>query len=131
MTEAGQAAFLALPAPLEARHPRIHAGVEGDSLGRLPTRQFVINAVSDERALTVGDLIPWAQATLPGATSPDLEPHTLRYRLLRARSQRSTPRRYHAEPCRSLRRVMTSRGSLAMRVEDSLPSCNVGSGDGR
>lgn len=78
------------PAHLEARH-RAHARVEDrircakdTGLARFPSRQFNINAVWLELALTAADLIAWAQTTLL-ADNSDLakcEPKALRYRLL-------------------------------------------------
>jgi uncharacterized protein (TIGR00369 family) len=58
-------------AQLEARH-RAHARVEdrircakSTGLARLPSRQFAINTVWVELALTAADLLAWTQTTLP------------------------------------------------------------------
>jgi hypothetical protein len=63
-TPAGQLAFL------EARH-RAHARVEDRirtakqaGLGRFPSREFAINAVWLQLALTAADLIAWTQTIL-------------------------------------------------------------------
>ena len=73
---------------LEARH-RAHARVEDRircgkdlGLGRLPSRQFNINAVWLELALTAADLIAWTQTILLHGDLASAEPKTLRYRLL-------------------------------------------------
>jgi Transposase DDE domain group 1 len=81
-TEAGQLAHL------EARH-RAHARVEdrircakNQGLGRLPSRQFAINAIWVELALTAADLLAWTRTTLLDGPLATAEPATLRYRLL-------------------------------------------------
>jgi hypothetical protein len=81
-TRAGQLAHL------EARH-RAHARVEdrircakNQGLARLPSRQFAINAVWVELALTAADLIAWTQTTLLEGDLATAEPAALRYRLL-------------------------------------------------
>jgi hypothetical protein len=81
-TPAGQFAHL------EARH-RAHARVEDrircaktHGLGRLPSRQFAINAVWVELALTAADLLAWTQTTLLADDLVTAEPATLRYRPL-------------------------------------------------
>jgi DDE family transposase len=75
-------------AHLEARH-RAHARVEdrircakNAGLGRLPSRQFAINAAWVELALTAADLIAWTQTTLLEGELALAEPATLRYQLL-------------------------------------------------
>jgi Transposase DDE domain group 1 len=75
-------------AHLEARH-RAHARVEdrircakNRGLGRLPSRQFAINAAWVELALTAADLIAWTQTTLLEGELATAEPAMLRYRLL-------------------------------------------------
>lgn len=98
-TRVGQLAFL------EARH-RAHARVEDRirqakdaGLGRLPSRDFAINAVWLELALTAADLLAWTQTILL-ASDPDhpqlakAEWKTIRYRLLHtaARITRSARR---------------------------------------
>ena len=81
-TQTGQLAFL------EARH-RAHARVEDKirsakqaGLGRFPSREFTINAVWLQLALTAADLIAWTQTTLLSAALAKAEPKLLRYRLL-------------------------------------------------
>ncbi len=86
---------------LEARH-RAHARVEDRircgkdlGLGRPPSRQFNINAVWLELALTAADLIAWTQTILLHGDLASAEPKTLRYRFLHvaarlARGQRRT-----------------------------------------
>jgi hypothetical protein len=73
---------------LEARH-RAHARVEdririGKDLGlaRLPSRQFNINAVWLQLALTAADLIAWTQTILLDGELAKAEPKKLRYRIL-------------------------------------------------
>ena len=63
-TQVGQLAFL------EARH-RAHARVEDNirtakqtGLGRFPSREFAINAVWLQLALTAADLLAWTQTIL-------------------------------------------------------------------
>jgi Transposase DDE domain group 1 len=75
-------------AQLEARH-RAHARVEDrircaktHGLARLPSRQFAINAVWIELALTAADLLAWTRTTLLDGPLAVAEPATLRYRLL-------------------------------------------------
>ncbi|MCI0685623.1 MAG: transposase, partial [Sporichthyaceae bacterium] len=75
---------------LEARH-RAHARVEDriraakdTGIGRFPSRQFAINAVWLEMALTAADLIAWTQTTLLDGELATAEPKALRYRLLHA-----------------------------------------------
>ncbi|MGH8922713.1 MAG: IS1380 family transposase [Actinomycetes bacterium] len=75
-------------AHLEARH-RAHARVEdrircgkNHGLGRLPSRQFAINAAWVELAMTAADLLAWTQTTLLEGDLALSEPATLRYRLL-------------------------------------------------
>lgn len=75
-------------AHLEARH-RAHARVEdrircakNQGLGRLPSRQFAINAAWVELALAAADLLAWTQTTLLDSELATAEPTTLRYRLL-------------------------------------------------
>jgi hypothetical protein len=72
-------------AHLEARH-RAHARVEdrircakSHGLGRLPSRQFAIDAVWVELALTAADLLAWTQTTLLADDLVTAEPATLRY----------------------------------------------------
>ena len=81
-TPQGQLAFL------EARH-RAHARVEDNirtakqtGLGRFPSREFAINAVWLQLALTAADLIAWTQTILLDAALAKAEPKLLRYRLL-------------------------------------------------
>jgi Transposase DDE domain group 1 len=81
-TPHGQLAFL------EARH-RAHARVEDRirtakqaGLGRFPSREFAINAVWLQLALTAADLIAWTQTTLLDEALAKAEPKLLRYRLL-------------------------------------------------
>ena len=81
-TQHGQLAFL------EARH-RAHARVEDNirtakqaGLGRFPSREFAINAVWLQLALTAADLIAWTQTILLDAALAKAEPKLLRYRLL-------------------------------------------------
>jgi hypothetical protein len=81
-TQQGQLAFL------EARH-RAHARVEDNirtakqaGLGRFPSREFAINAVWLQLALTAADLIAWTQTILLDGASAKAEPKLLRYRLL-------------------------------------------------
>jgi hypothetical protein len=81
-TPAGQMAWL------EARH-RAHARVEDKirngkqaGLGRFPSREFQINQVWLQLALTAADLIAWTQTTLLSGELAMAEPKALRYRLL-------------------------------------------------
>ena len=81
-TRGGQLAFL------EARH-RAHARVEDQvrplkqtGLGRFPSREFAINAVWLQLALTAADLIAWTQTILLDGGLANAEPNQLRYRLL-------------------------------------------------
>jgi len=81
-TPTGQLAFL------EARH-RAHARVEDRirnvkqaGLGRFPSREFAINAVWLQLALTAADLLAWTQTILLDGASAKAEPKLLRYRLL-------------------------------------------------
>jgi Transposase DDE domain group 1 len=81
-TPVGQLAFL------EARH-RAHARVEDNirtakqtGLGRFPSREFTINAIWLQLALTAADLIAWTQTILLAGTLAKAEPKLLRYRLL-------------------------------------------------
>ena len=81
-TPVGQLAFL------EARH-RAHARVEDKirtakqaGLGRFPSREFAINAVWLQLALTAADLIGWTQTILLDGVLAKAEPKLLRYRLL-------------------------------------------------
>jgi hypothetical protein len=81
-TPQGQLAFL------EARH-RAHARVEDNirtakqaGLGRFASREFAINAVWLQLALTAADLIAWTQTILLDAALAKAEPKLLRYRLL-------------------------------------------------
>jgi hypothetical protein len=81
-TPHGQLAFL------EARH-RAHARVEDRirttkqaGLGRFPSREFAINAVWLQLALTAADLIAWTQTILLTGELAKAEPKLLRYRLL-------------------------------------------------
>ena len=81
-TPSGQLAFL------EARH-RAHARVEDRirtakqaGLGRFPSREFAINAVWLQLALTAADLIAWTQTILLDGALAKAEPKLLRYRLL-------------------------------------------------
>ena len=83
-TQAGQLAWL------EARH-RAHARVEDKirtakqaGLGRFPSREFTINAVWLQLALTAADLIAWTQTILLDSALAKAEPKLLRYRLLHA-----------------------------------------------
>jgi hypothetical protein len=75
-------------AHLEARH-RSHARVEDRirtakqaGLGRFPSREFAINAVWLQLALTAADLIAWTQTILLDGALAKAEPKLLRYRLL-------------------------------------------------
>ena len=87
-------------AHLEARH-RAHARVEDrircskdTGLGRFSSRQFALNAVWLELALTAADLIAWTQTALLDGDLARAEPKTLRYRLLhvgRPDHPRTTP----------------------------------------
>ena len=81
-TERGQLPFL------EARH-RAHARVEDrvkaikqTGMGRFPSREFAINAVWLQLALTATDLIAWTQTTLLHGQLALVEAKLLRYRLL-------------------------------------------------
>ena len=81
-TQQGQLAFL------EARH-RAHARVEDRirnakqaGLGRFPSRDFAINSVWLQLALTAADLIAWTQTILLDGALSKVEPKLLRYRLL-------------------------------------------------
>jgi hypothetical protein len=81
-TPTGQLAFL------EARH-RAHAHVEDrvkavkqTGMGRFPSRDFAINAVWLQLAITAADLIAWTQTILLEADLAQAEPKKLRYRLL-------------------------------------------------
>jgi Transposase DDE domain group 1 len=81
-TPTGQLAFL------EARH-RAHARVEDRirnvkqaGLGRFPSREFAINAIWLQLALTAADLLAWTQTILLHGTLAKAEPKLLRYRLL-------------------------------------------------
>ena len=78
----GQLAFL------EARH-RAHARVQDKirtgkqtGLGRFSSREFAINAVWLQLALTAADLIGWTQTILLDGVLAKAEPKLLRYRLL-------------------------------------------------
>ena len=75
-------------AHLEARH-RAHAHVEDrvkavkqTGMGRFPSREFAINAVWLQLALTAADLIAWTQTILLDGELAKAEPKKLRYRLL-------------------------------------------------
>jgi Transposase DDE domain group 1 len=86
---------------LEARH-RAHARVEDrvkaikqTGMGRFPSREFAINAVWLQLALTAADLIAWTQTILLEGPLALLETKLLRYRLLHTaarivRGQRQT-----------------------------------------
>jgi hypothetical protein len=81
-TPTGQLAFL------EARH-RAHAHVEDrvkavkqTGMGRFPSREFAINAVWLQLAMTAADLIAWTQTILLAGALATAEPKKLRYRLL-------------------------------------------------
>lgn len=81
-TPTGQLAFL------EARH-RAHAHVEDrvkavkqTGMGRFPSREFAINAVWLQLAITAADLLAWTQTTLLDAGLAQAEPKKLRYQLL-------------------------------------------------
>ena len=81
-TPTGQLAFL------EARH-RAHARVEDRirnvkqaGLGRFPSREFAINAVWLQLALTAADLLAWTQTILLDGALAKAEPKLMRYRLL-------------------------------------------------
>jgi hypothetical protein len=81
-TPTGQLAFL------EARH-RAHAHVEDrvkavkqTGMGRFPSREFAINAVWLQLAITAADLIAWTQTILLEPGLAHAEPKKLRYRLL-------------------------------------------------
>jgi hypothetical protein len=83
----GQLAFL------EARH-RAHARVEDRirtakqaGLGRFPSREFAINAVWLQLALTAADLIAWTQTILFTGELAKAELKLLRYRLLHTAAQ--------------------------------------------
>jgi hypothetical protein len=73
---------------LEARH-RAHTRVEDrircgkqTGLGRFPSRDFAINAVWLELALTAIDLLAWTKTLLLQHDLANAEPKKLRYRLL-------------------------------------------------
>src|SRR6185503_17897146 len=81
-TDHGQLAFL------EARH-RAHAHVEDrvkaikqTGMGRFPSREFAINQVWLQLALTAADLIAWTQTILLAGVLGQVEVKKLRYRLL-------------------------------------------------
>ncbi|HEU5485377.1 MAG TPA: IS1380 family transposase [Microlunatus sp.] len=81
-TDHGQLAFL------EARH-RAHAHVEDrvkaikqTGMGRFPSREFTINQVWLQLALTSTDLIAWTQTILLHGLLAQVEIKQLRYRLL-------------------------------------------------
>jgi Transposase DDE domain group 1 len=81
-TPTGQLAFL------EARH-RAHAHVEDrvkavkqTGMGRFPSREFAINTVWLQLAITAADLIAWTQTILLTDDLAKAEPKKLRYRLL-------------------------------------------------
>jgi Transposase DDE domain group 1 len=83
-TQVGQLAFL------EARH-RAHARVEDNirtakqsGLGRFPSREFAINAIWLQLALTAADLLAWTKTILLHGALAKAEPKVLRYRLLHA-----------------------------------------------
>jgi len=83
-TGRGQLAFL------EARH-RAHARVEDrvkaikqTGMGRFPSREFAINAVWLQLALTAADLIAWTQTILLDGALAAAEPKKLRYQFLHA-----------------------------------------------
>jgi hypothetical protein len=91
-------------AHLEARH-RAHARVEDrirclkdTGAGRFPSRQFAINAVWLELALTAADLLAWTQTLVLGGDLAACEPKALRYRLLHV-----TARLTHGQRRRFLR----------------------------
>ena len=76
-TPTGQLPFL------EARH-RAHAHVENRvkavkqaGMGRFPSREFAINQVWLQLAITAADLIAWTQTTLLDAGLPHAEPKKL------------------------------------------------------
>jgi hypothetical protein len=76
-TPTGQLPFL------EARH-RAHAHVEDRvkavkqaGMGRFPSREFAINQVWLQLAITAADLIAWTQTTLLDAGLPHAEPKKL------------------------------------------------------
>jgi Transposase DDE domain group 1 len=60
---------------------RIRCGKD-TGLGRFPSRQFAINALWLELALTATDLISWTQTILLDGDLAACEPKALRYRLL-------------------------------------------------
>jgi len=73
---------------LEARH-RAHAHVEDrvkaikqTGMGRFPSRDFAINQVWLQLALTAADLIAWTQTTLLDGALARVESRQLRYQLL-------------------------------------------------
>lgn len=81
-TPRGQLAFL------EARH-RAHARVEDrvkaikqTGMGRFPSREFNINQVWLQLALTAADLIAWTQTILLDGALAAAEPKKLRYQVL-------------------------------------------------
>ena len=81
-TDHGQLPFL------EARH-RAHARVEDrvkaikhTGMGRFPSREFQINQVWLQLALTAADLIAWTQTTLLDGVLAKVEIRQLRYQLL-------------------------------------------------
>ena len=81
-TRRGQLPFL------EARH-RAHARVEDrvkaikqTGMGRFPSREFAINQVWLQLALTAADLIAWTQTILLDGALAAAEPKKLRYQLL-------------------------------------------------
>jgi hypothetical protein len=83
-TGGGQLAFL------EARH-RAHARVEDrvkaikqTGMGRFPSREFQINQVWLQLALTATDLIAWTQTILLDGALAVAEPKKLRYQILHA-----------------------------------------------
>ena len=81
-TDRGQLPFL------EARH-RAHAHVEDrvkaikhTGMGRFPSREFPINAVWLQLALTAADLIAWTQTILLHGVLAKVEIKQLRYQIL-------------------------------------------------
>jgi hypothetical protein len=82
---------------LEVRH-RGHATVEDrircgkdTGIGRFPSRQFTINTVWLELALTADDLIAWTQLLLLDGDLAAAEPKKLRYRILHVAARLTRP----------------------------------------
>jgi hypothetical protein len=63
-------------------HAHLRRPAKQTGLGRFPSREFAINAVWLQLALTAADLIAWTQTILLDAALAKAEPKLLRYRLL-------------------------------------------------